>query len=322
MGGMPVRIKSISISRSFVLALFAATLLAAPALLGGCPRQGAGTQRQEPTLTVYVHKTGQKLRMKMEQYLQGVIAGEMEPEWPREALAAQAIVARTFTMERLAQGGVRELHGTDACTEPTHFQAYNPAEVNANVRAAVKATRGQVITYRGQLVRAWYHSASGGTTATPAEGLDWRSGSLPYLAAVKDVTIPQNTMRWQASFTADEIRNAVGAMGGAGAEISQVKSLRVGRRGPSGRAETLLVNGQQSVSAVKLRARLGTTRMKSTLLDSVKVQGDRVVMSGRGWGHGVGMSQWGAFALAQRGRKAPDIIRQYYRGVNITRQWA
>ena len=91
-------------------------------------------------------------------------------------------------------------------------------------------------------------------------------------------------------------------------------------RWKAGRAETLLISGQE-VSAPAFRIAIGSTKMRSCLLESLRVEDGRVKMSGKGYGHGVGMSQWGAYAMAKAGKTAEEIVMHYFRGVSIDRAW-
>ncbi|MGB9792523.1 MAG: SpoIID/LytB domain-containing protein [Thermacetogeniaceae bacterium] len=145
-----------------------------------------GFKMKEPTITLYVNETGQKKRIKMEDYIAGVVAAETNPGWPREVLAAQAILARTFTMHKIAyEKGVPQ-HGADASTSTEEFQAYDPSRITSEIRRAVEMTRGMVVRYNGRYIRAWFHSNAGGRTATAAEGLDFRKEPTPYIAVVSD----------------------------------------------------------------------------------------------------------------------------------------
>ncbi|MBE3519783.1 MAG: SpoIID/LytB domain-containing protein [Firmicutes bacterium] len=270
----------------------------------------------EPVLSVYFHEENAVRRMPLETYLEGVVAAEMDPNWPIEALKAQAIVARTFTLEKIQRGGV-PARGTDASTDPKEFQAYDASKVNDRVREAVRSTRGQVITYAGKPIQAWFHASSGGKTATPEEGLGQKMGTLPYVTVVLDMPA-SSPQTWSRRFSASEVARAARTVGVPVGD--SVSSIRIGKKGPSGRAETIVINGK-TVSAPALRLALGGERMKSTLLDDVRLEGDTVYMRGRGYGHGVGMSQWGAWVMALRGKKAQDIVRYYYRGVKIETMW-
>lgn len=281
-------------------------------------RPSAVREQGERTLSLFVDETGERKTIKLEEYLAGVVAAEMEPNWPKAALGAQAIVARTFTLERLkSTGGVKKLHGTDVCTNPEHFQAYDPRRINDNVREAVRSTRGMVITWRGDLVKAYFHSNSGGKTATLREGLNLSMGATPYLRVVDDSNlqdnVPARDRTWTASFSMDEIRRAANK-GGGGTPAGG--TLRIARKGPSGRVVTFTIDGS-SVPAPDLRLALGSEKMRSTLIDKMTTSNGRVTFTGRGFGHGVGMSQWGANALARQGKSAEDIVKFYYKGVQI-----
>mgnify|MGYP001039668399 CR=1 FL=1 len=152
------------------------------------------------------------------------------------------------------------------------------------------------------------------------EGLDYEKAEPSYTQCVKGMEndeAPAEAAHWQADFSADEVMAAANA---SGAKVDALESIAVGRRGESGRAETLLISGQE-VSAPAFRIAIGSTKMRSCLLESLRVEDGRVKMSGKGYGHGVGMSQWGAYAMAKAGKTAEEIVMHYFRGVSIDRAW-
>ncbi|MFZ7101384.1 MAG: SpoIID/LytB domain-containing protein [Peptococcaceae bacterium] len=275
-------------------------------------------KQKEPVISLYIAETGEKKDIALEEYLPGVLAAEMDVDWPLEALAAQAILARTFTLEKIEEGGV-EKRGTDASTAVEEFQAYNSEKINAQVKKAVEMTRGEVVKYNGQLIKAWFHADGGGKTAASAkEGLGYTQEPTPYIKSVDDpgfaVTTEENK-QWRATFPLADVKRAVtNVTGAAPADISTVK---ISEKGPSGRA-TEITFGDTAVSAPALRLALGSDKMRSALLTGISIQGDSLVMEGKGYGHGVGMSQWGARALAEKGKKAEDIVKYFFKGVNIT----
>lgn len=280
-------------------------------------KQVTGT---EPAIMVYMHETGEKKNMKMEEYIAGVVAGEMKSDWPVEALAAQAIIARTFTIAAIEEKGGVPARGTQASTDVKEFQAYNAHDVNDNVKKAVDMTRGMVITYQGKVATTWFHASAGGITATAKEGLNFKDAEPPYIQSVNspDDMAPDDVKNWTAVFNAQEVVQGLEKMG---KKVASVESMAVSEKGPSGRAVTLAVNGSEMVSGPELRMALGSTKLKSMLLDSVDVIGDTVVFKGKGFGHGVGMSQWGAYKLAKDGQKPEEIIGHYFRGVTIEKRW-
>lgn len=282
---------------------------------------GDGFKMKEPTITLYINETGQKKRIKMEDYIAGVVAAETEPGWPREVLAAQAILARTFTLQKIKyEKGVPQ-HGADASTSTEEFQAYDSSRITSDIRQAVAMTRGMVVRYKGRYIRAWFHSNAGGKTATAAEGLDFRKEATPYIAVVSDPgqkVAPPQERAWTAYFPLETVRSAVRKQ--TGKDPGQITSASVISRGPSGRA-TMIRIGSVTISGPALRLGLGPERMKSTLIDRLEVSGGQLVISGRGRGHGVGMSQWGAYYLARQGKTPVDIIKYYFKGVTVDKLW-
>ncbi len=284
------------------------------------PKPLPGNQ-QEPTITLYNNETGQKESIEIETYLQGVVAGEMDTSWPKEALAAQAILARTFTMKKVQEGGV-ESRNADASTDVEEFQAYAPEEINQRVREAVEETRGLVATYQGDYINGWFYACSGGKTAASAvEGLDFRNEKAPYIKSVDDPGFemsPPENRSWKAEFPLSEVRlklqNYVGQDPGA------IQKVEILEKGPSERLTKVKV-GDLTISGPSLRLALGSTVMRSTLVDRLEIEGGRLIVEGKGYGHGVGMSQWGAKALAEEGRSAAEIVKYFFRDIEIQRAW-
>lgn len=284
------------------------------------PPQKQAVQGTEPTITVYMHETGEKKSMKMEDYIAGVVAGEMKSDWPVAALAAQAIIARTFTLQAIDEKGGVPARGTQASTDIKEFQAYNAKDVNENVKKAVEMTRGMVITYQGKPAQTWFHASAGGITATAKEGLDYKKAEPPYIQSVQspDDLAPDDVKNWTASFTKQQVMDVLAKQG---KNVNRIDSIEIGEKGPSGRATMLVINKNISVSGPEMRIGLGSTELKSMLLDKVAVEGDKVVFTGKGYGHGVGMSQWGANKLATMGKKPEEIIGQYFKGVTLEKRW-
>lgn len=310
----------IHIAMIAILALAAAPGCAKkPAPKPARPEAPAG---DEPTISLYINKTGEKKNIKMEEYVQGVVAAEMDTKWPVNALAAQAILARTFTMENIESGRVKQLHGTDASTSVEESQAYDPTKINDNVRQAVERTRGEVITQGGKYIHAWFSACDGGVSATAAEGLSYTKEPTPYLiGGVQDgclsITEPKNRT-WETRVPLDQVRAAVQKV--TGKETGPITAVSIAQKGPSGRAEQLRI-GDVTVSGPALRLALGSEKVRSTLLSSARVEGGQMVLTGKGFGHGVGLCQWGARLQAEQGKSPEEIIRFYFKDIEITRKW-
>ncbi len=278
----------------------------------------------EPTISLFINETGEKKQIKMEEYIQGVVAAEMDTKWPVNALAAQAILARTFTLKQIKDKGGVPQHGTDASTSVEEFQAYDPTKINDNVRKAVQMTRGEVVKYQGQYINAWFSACDGGTEASAAEGLSYKKEKTPYIkAGAKDgcleVTVPENKS-WTASFPVSTVRAAVQKINGQDPGNITAGNVKVARRGATGRAEVLRL-GKADVGAAALRLALGNDKMRSIYLNGISVQGDNVVMTGKGYGHGVGMCQWGAKKMAAEGRSPEKIVSFYFKNIQIQKIW-
>ena len=273
-----------------------------------------------PQLTVYDVDSQSYRQMDMETYVCGVLAGEMRNDWPMEALKAQAILARTYAL-KFMQDKKSQYSGADISTDIQEAQAYVADNINQRIEKAVEETRGQVLSYEGELPIAWFHAHSGGKTELARAGLDYDKEEPGYTQSVlssDSAKAPTTVKSWTCQFTAEEVGQAAAD---AGVRTGVVKTIEVGERGSSGRATTLIINGKE-VSAPALRLALDSTRLKSTLLTQVKVEGDTVTFSGKGYGHGVGMSQWGAYAMAEEGQNAQDIIGHYFKDVQVVSLWS
>lgn len=272
-----------------------------------------------PVLDVYRTDLDKVQRMDIETYLAGVVAGEMRNDWPMEALKAQAILARTFTLKFL-EGRTSKYEGADISTDVAEAQAYSEETINDRVRQAVTGTRGVVMVYGDEFPNAWFHAHSGGVTELPSVALEYKEDP-DYLSCVSSPdseAAPEEAKAWKAVFTKDEI---LAACADCGVSLKNLETLDIGEQGRSGRAKNLKINGSEVVSAPSFRIQIGAERLRSTLIDSITIQGDSVTFEGRGFGHGVGMSQWGAYGMAENGATAQTIIRYYYNGVDLADLW-
>lgn len=279
------------------------------------PEELALDEAGVPLVEVYRTDLGAVETMSLESYLMGVVAGEMQNDWPQEALKAQAIIARTFALRFIADGGSK-YEGAMLSTDVSEAQAYDLESVNERVRHAVQETEGMIILCQGQPIQAWFHAHAGGVTATAQEGLDYQKAEPPSTRSIQvreSDKAPEDVQHWMAQFPLGQVQQALDALGGGDAA-----QLAIGERGPSGRVLTFTA-GEGTVSAVALRMQLGSTTMKSTLLSDLTVSDGIVTMTGSGYGHGVGMSQWGAYEMAAEGKTAQEIVDKFYQNVEIQR---
>lgn len=280
------------------------------------PSPEVAKYKAEPTISLYRSATGKTEQLKLEQYIKGVVAAEIGPNYPTEALKAQAIVARTMTLALLEyENGTRGKRGTDASDNHTEFQAYDEKKVTEAISQAVEATRGQVLTYQGKFVYALFHSLSKDKTASIQEGFPkLQSKAGAYIVPVNTNGMnnaPVKYKNWTVKVPRSQIKSIMGPKAGS------LDDIKVSQTGPSGRALTITA-GQASIAASELREKIGFDKLFSTVFSSVKPEGNNIVFSGDGWGHGCGMEQWGAFTMAQGGSNARQIVEHYFPGTMWT----
>lgn len=273
-----------------------------------------------PTLSVYDVDEEGISEMDIETYLLGVLAGEMKNDWPMEALKAQAILARTFVLKFCTEKE-SQYQGADISTDIEEAQAYDATGVNERIVQAVEETRGLVLSQKGELPYAWFHAHSGGMTALAKEGLAYEKAEPGYTQVVKgneSSKAPKEAQEWTASFSSAELLAAAKKAGLK--DVTAIETVTIGDKGDSGRALTILINGK-SVSAPELRIALGSTQMRSTLLTSLEFKDGTLSVAGKGYGHGVGMPQWGAYGMAESGKTAEDIVMYYFKDVQVVKMW-
>jgi len=266
-------------------------------------------QKEEPQITLYRTATGETQELKLEEYIKGVVAAEIGDKFPMEALKAQAIVARTMTLALIEyENGTRGVHNTDASDDHTEFQAYDEKKITDNISKAVDETRGQVLTVDDKFAYALFSSVSKDKTASIEEGFPKLKDKADYLIPVDTNGIsiaPEKYRDWTVKVPKSEVKEIMGEKAG------NLDDIKITEKGPSGRALKITA-GEASISGVDLREKVGFDRLFSTQFSSIKAEGDNIVFKGSGWGHGVGMEQWGAKLMAQEGKSAKEIVAHYY----------
>ncbi|MEW6227243.1 MAG: stage II sporulation protein D [Bacillota bacterium] len=290
---------------------------------------------------VFITATGKIVEMPLEDYVKGVVAAEMPASFGVEALKAQAIAARTFVLKKTrSYGGTGcSAHpGADICTDHEHCQAWIPHEelrkklsyleyyaYARRIASAVESTAGTVVTYQGKLIDAYYHAASGGSTDNSEEV--W-SAAVPYLRAVStEFEAREPSFQERVGFTVDELEKKFGVQlrqrkvtsyKVAGKDVQVVTEEKMSRpieilsASRAGRVKEVKI-GDKVVSGYSLRSILGLRSTKFTY----QVAGDKVYFTTTGFGHGVGMSQYGAQAMAQAGKTCTEILKHYYTGTEV-----
>jgi stage II sporulation protein D len=243
----------------------------------------------------------------LERYAERAVSGEIYPDWPAEALKAQAVIARSYALHEAARRGSAAWDVEASVLS----QRYGPGAVPASVRSAVAATHDEVLTFSGEPVLAVFHSASGGRTASALEvwGRD-----LPYLRSVASPDEGGPEFFWSYEIALRELSRS---LEGSGYVPGALRDVTVLERSPSGRALAVQA-GDARLRGHDLRQVLGGRALKSTRFE-VRVQDGVATFLGSGAGHGVGMCQWGSRELARRGKSYREILAHYYPGTRIER---
>jgi stage II sporulation protein D len=253
-------------------------------------------------------------RVPLETYVAGTLGSEVYTRWNSETLRAQAVVTRTYALYQRAR------HGADGfdVESDTSSQVYGGvASENLAVARAVADTRSEVLTWNGEPILAAFHSASGGRTASADEV--WGE-ALPYLRSV-DVENEEDSpdTYWRVRYSRAQFAHAVASLG---LSLGAVRDAQVVERTPSGRAARVVLTGSDGsgpVTGRALRSALGDGVIRSTLFEIRELGGDFVIV-GSGHGHGVGMSQWGAEAMAERGADYRAILAAFFPGTTLERR--
>ncbi|MDD4463155.1 MAG: SpoIID/LytB domain-containing protein [Desulfobacterales bacterium] len=247
----------------------------------------------------------------IEHYLYGVVPKEMPHKWPKAALMAQAVAARTYALYIKQKSGEKP-YDVLATTASQVYGGYDAEKTETN--RAADETAGQVLSYDNRLIIAYFHSNSGGHTE---DAKNVWSADIPYLKGIPDPYSNQApNVSWEISLTYRAITERLNRFG---LNIGRIQALSHDGRTASGRILRIRVADQSETSEIasnNFRIKMDATQIKSTLFDIVP-QANGLTFRGRGYGHGVGMSQWGARQMAATGMKYQDILKYYYQGVRL-----
>ncbi len=239
----------------------------------------------------------------LEQYLYSVLGSEMSASWPLEALKAQAVAARTYAIykQQKERNAFYDLSNTQAS------QVYKGvAKEFSSTQTAVNATAGQVLTYNNQLILSVFHACSGGHTGNVE---DIWSEALPYLRGVRDYDQDVTQCQWVKSFSPEELNKRISGVGNI-VSITPTMTLY-------GSIKSMKIVGTSGTRELKGEAVRNALGLKSTRF-TITQEPTGLRFDGRGWGHGLGLSQWGAYNLAARGINYRQILGHYYSGTRLS----
>ena len=306
---------------ALIIVLFALPLL----ILKGCHSEKKVEKAAEDfgttQISVFNVQQNKLEEMNLEEYILGVLAGEMPSSFHIEALKAQALAARTYTlMKTRAYGGKGcDKHpGADVCTDFAHCQAFeDPKSITFNYdkyKQAVLDTKGEVIVYDDNLIQAVFHSTSGGKTENSEEV--W-TNKVPYLRSVSSEF--EEASPKLVTDRDVKVNDFIAAMKKIDSSIQLStkniqKQIKVLDRSEGGRITRLSVGGKV-LSGSAVRSALGLNSSNF----NISYKGDTMKFTVTGNGHGVGLSQYGADGMAQKGSKYNVIVKHYYQGVEIVK---
>ena len=281
------------------------------------------TYNKYGTIKLLHKKTGEVEEVNIDDYLCNVVSAEMPADYEEEALKAQAVVARTYTIYKIEN---KKHDNADICDDSSCCQAWiskedrfarweeSKRESNWNkIQNAVNSTKGEIITYDNKPINAFFHSNSGGTTEIPVNV--WGGTGYPYLQVVE--TAGEEGYAQYASeveLTNDEVLNKLKEKyPDIQIDFSNQEDIKILEYTDSNRVKTVKF-GNHEISGVEARTIFG---LKSTNFEIIKEDG-KIKFSVKGYGHGVGMSQTGADSMAKQGSNYEEIVKHFYTGVEIT----
>lgn len=276
-----------------------------------------------PSIMVKVYRTEKKQieSLPLETYIAGVVSAEMPAEFELEALKAQALAARTYLIRRLKEGKFEDVPAGAQVLDTVRHQAYLDDQQlkerwgnlyqwkKERIAEAVKETSGLVLTYKGEPIDATFFSTSNGFTENAEE---YWSQSIPYLRSVASPW-DRESPRYleQVTFSVQEFEQKMGVRLVQPASSGQ-NWYTVLERTTGNRIGKIRI-GNKEFTGKETRERLGLNSASFTF----ERDGNRILVTTRGYGHGVGMSQWGANGMAKSGKKAEQIVKYFYQGVSL-----
>lgn len=258
---------------------------------------------------IYIKVSGSNEKLKLEEYVMGVIAGEMPASFHLEALKAQAIAARTYAVKTTNYGKMaieptvlKQVYYDEEKRKENWKTSYE--EYEEKIRKAVESTAGQVIVYEGELITAMFHSMSNGMTESAK---NFSGTDLPYLQSVVSIDFQNSNYIATKKISLEEWNKLLKGNW----TLEQIKKIKT-KKNDTGRIEKVIL-GNKTWTGREFRELLN---LRSTDFQ-IKINGQDIEIITEGYGHGVGMSQYGANTMANNGKNAYEILKHYYQNTEI-----
>ena len=247
--------------------------------------------------------------LKMEDYLKGILPKEASSSWNSEALKAQAVISRTYALKNL---GRHSKEGFDICSQ-VHCQVYGGASCETkNCNQAVYDTKGEVVLYNNELAQTFFHSSCAGHTEDPKYVWQWKD-TPSYLKGVKDNYCKDNPhQNWTTTIPETTIREKLIK---AGHKTGKIKKISTSGTTTAKAAKEIIIKhskGTLKLNSYTFRCAIAPDKIKSTQITSIKLKNKNFTFEGNGWGHKVGLCQWGAKAMGDKKFTYKQILEFYY----------
>lgn len=282
--------------------------------------------KKSPTISVYNHKLGKNQSIDIEKYLCGVLAGEMSPEFNIEALKAQAVAARTYVIHKWEREKSDKHKNAIVCTDYNHCQEYkSESELKQKngqgwmdkyypkIEQAVKETKGQILIYQDKPIITFYFSTSSGKTENCEEVF---SEEFPYLKSVESPYDKEYSPKYSSELkisNKDFIKTIKNSYRDINIDESNLQNeIKILKRSSGGSVDKIKI-GNKELEGKNIRSLF---KLNSSNFE-IKFGDNYIDFIVKGYGHGVGMSQWGAQGMAQEGHMYYEILSHYYQETNI-----
>ncbi|KPK97674.1 MAG: hypothetical protein AMJ95_07730 [Omnitrophica WOR_2 bacterium SM23_72] len=251
-------------------------------------------------------------RIDIEDYVKGILYHEASHYWPMEALMAQAVVSRTYVLYQMEKNKAKDFD----VTSDIYSQVYGGrTSERYRTNRAVEQTKGKILNFKGKVFPTFFSATCGGHTE--ASFALWKIDIAPLKGVVCGFCKDSPHFRWHYVLTLDEIQEKLEQ---GGIQTGPIKYLAISGRNESGRVRDLKIitaDREMKVAAKDFRNLIGVNIIRSTRFN-VNVVNQDAVFEGTGWGHGVGLCQWGAYFMAKQGRTHEQILKYYYPGSRIS----
>jgi len=262
-------------------------------------------------IKLYDINTNQIKTLSLEDYVAGVTAAEIDTSFSTQAIAAQSVIARTFALW-FKNNNLCKYEGADISNDITEAQAYT-SEIPENIKKISNSTKGQVLKYNNQLFLPYYCSNCGGKSSLASDVFSGNTST--YTSAVKTQETPDNSKNYYWTSTIEK-STILHAMQKLNKSVASINSFSVGKTDESNRALTFIIGGIE-VNANDFRLAVGSTIFKSCKITNITINTESITFSGLGYGHGVGLSQWGANIMGSSNISYNNILLYYYKNCQI-----